>query len=235
MCFSSAWNAKIVTSAWWVYPEQVDRKYLICIYFIPCLKGCFIRQVSKTAPSGEYLTTGSFMIRGKKNFLPPSTLIMSFGFLFRLEDSSVSLALNKQKEEQKIHSLRSGEARDDDGSTVQHLEVNHQDGSGPNIDHVEEEEEDEIVIDDDDSNSSEDGIVQPITGEEQRDLLGGSQEEEGVGGEDERAPQEDGEDKSVEEEETAKVFSWKDTKYALNDGKEEDHKESDDEQDEKVI
>lgn len=28
-------------------------------------------QVSKTAPTGEYLTTGSFMIRGKKNYLPP--------------------------------------------------------------------------------------------------------------------------------------------------------------------
>uniref|UniRef100_A0A8C2Q1U5 Ribosome quality control complex subunit NEMF n=1 Tax=Cyprinus carpio TaxID=7962 RepID=A0A8C2Q1U5_CYPCA len=40
-------------------------------------------QVSKTAPTGEYLTTGSFMIRGKKNFLPPSYLIMGFGFLFK--------------------------------------------------------------------------------------------------------------------------------------------------------
>ncbi len=28
-------------------------------------------QVSKAAPSGEYLVTGSFMIRGKKNYLPP--------------------------------------------------------------------------------------------------------------------------------------------------------------------
>uniref|UniRef100_A0A8C1TYK8 Ribosome quality control complex subunit NEMF n=1 Tax=Cyprinus carpio TaxID=7962 RepID=A0A8C1TYK8_CYPCA len=42
-------------------------------------------QVSKTAPTGEYLTTGSFMIRGKKNFLPPSYLIMGFGFLFKVK------------------------------------------------------------------------------------------------------------------------------------------------------
>lgn len=41
---SKAWDSKIVTSAWWVSASQV----------------------SKTAPSGEYLTTGSFMIRGKK-------------------------------------------------------------------------------------------------------------------------------------------------------------------------
>ncbi|WAR18853.1 NEMF-like protein [Mya arenaria] len=41
ICNSAAWDAKVVTSAWWVNPSQV----------------------SKTAPSGEYLTTGSFMIR----------------------------------------------------------------------------------------------------------------------------------------------------------------------------
>ena len=32
------------------------------------------RQVSKTAPTGEYLVTGSFMIRGRKNYLPPQQL-----------------------------------------------------------------------------------------------------------------------------------------------------------------
>ena len=42
------------------------------------------RQVSKTAPSGEYLTTGSFMIRGKKNYLPPSYLIYGFAVLFKV-------------------------------------------------------------------------------------------------------------------------------------------------------
>ena len=68
VCFSAAWDSKVVTAAYWVKPDQV----------------------SKTAPSGEYLTVGSFMIRGKKNFLPPATLIMGFGFLFKLE---VALAL----------------------------------------------------------------------------------------------------------------------------------------------
>ncbi|KAL3968799.1 myocardial zonula adherens protein [Sarotherodon galilaeus] len=67
VCYSAAWDAKIVTSAWWVHHHQV----------------------SKTAPTGEYLTTGSFMIRGKKNFLPPSYLIMGFGFLFKVDDQSV--------------------------------------------------------------------------------------------------------------------------------------------------
>merc|ERR1712061_339531 len=67
VCFSAAWDSKVMTAAYWVTPDQV----------------------SKTAPSGEYLTVGSFMIRGKKNFLPPSDLIMGFGFLFKLEESSV--------------------------------------------------------------------------------------------------------------------------------------------------
>lgn len=64
---STAWEAKVVTSAWWVNANQV----------------------SKTAPTGEYLTTGSFMIRGKKNFLPQCHLIMGFSFLFKLEDGCI--------------------------------------------------------------------------------------------------------------------------------------------------
>ena len=75
VCYSSAWADRIVTSAWWVHHHQV----------------------SKTAPTGEYLTTGSFMIRGKKNFLPPSYLILGFGFLFRLDESCVGKHLNERK------------------------------------------------------------------------------------------------------------------------------------------
>jgi predicted ribosome quality control (RQC) complex YloA/Tae2 family protein len=67
MISSVAWDAKVVTNVWWVESDQV----------------------SKTAPAGEYLTTGSFMIRGKKNYLPPCHLIMGFSFLFKLDDSSI--------------------------------------------------------------------------------------------------------------------------------------------------
>ncbi|KAH7291813.1 hypothetical protein KP509_29G036400 [Ceratopteris richardii] len=75
VCHSQAWDSKIVTSAWWVYAHQV----------------------SKTAPTGEYLTVGSFMIRGKKNFLPPHPLVMGFGVLFRLDESCVAAHLNDRK------------------------------------------------------------------------------------------------------------------------------------------
>ena len=66
-CRSNAWTNKVVTSAWWVFGSQV----------------------SKTAPSGEFLPTGSFMIYGRKNFLPPMALEMGFGVMFRLDDVSV--------------------------------------------------------------------------------------------------------------------------------------------------
>ncbi|KRT84636.1 hypothetical protein AMK59_2767 [Oryctes borbonicus] len=75
ICYSIAWEAKVVTNAYWVLGEQV----------------------SKTAPTGEYLTTGSFMIRGKKNFLPPSHLILGLSFLFRLEDGSVERHKGERK------------------------------------------------------------------------------------------------------------------------------------------
>ena len=74
VCQSKAWDAKIVTSAYWVNADQV----------------------SKSAPTGEYLTTGSFMIRGKKNFLPPVQLVYGFGFLFKLDESSIGNHLNER-------------------------------------------------------------------------------------------------------------------------------------------
>ena len=65
-CASSAWDSKAVMSAWWVNADQV----------------------SKAAPTGEYLPTGSFMVRGKKNFLPPAQLILGFGIMFKISDES---------------------------------------------------------------------------------------------------------------------------------------------------
>ena len=68
VCLSSAWQSKIIQSAWWVYSNQV----------------------SKTAPTGLYLSVGSFMIRGKKNFLHPSKLEMSIVLLYKLDEGSVA-------------------------------------------------------------------------------------------------------------------------------------------------
>jgi len=80
ICRSSAWSSRMVTSAWWVESHQV----------------------SKTAPTGEYLTVGSFMIRGKKNFLPPTQLEMGLAVLFRLGDEDSIL---RHKDERRDFAL----------------------------------------------------------------------------------------------------------------------------------
>lgn len=80
ICRSSAWTSRMVTSAWWVESQQV----------------------SKTAPTGEYLTVGSFMIRGKKNFLPPTQLEMGLGVLFFLGDDE---AIARHKNERRDFAL----------------------------------------------------------------------------------------------------------------------------------
>ena len=66
VCCSSAWDSKAAMGAWWVNADQV----------------------SKSAPTGEFLPTGSFMIRGRKNFLPPAQLILGFGLMFRISEES---------------------------------------------------------------------------------------------------------------------------------------------------
>lgn len=77
--YSVAWDAKVVTNAYWVKSDQV----------------------SKTAPTGEYLGTGSFMIRGKKNFLPPCHLIMGISMLFKLEEGCIE----KHKGERRVRTF----------------------------------------------------------------------------------------------------------------------------------
>mmetsp|Transcript_17678 Transcript_17678/g.26778 ORF Transcript_17678/g.26778 Transcript_17678/m.26778 type:complete len:1179 (-) Transcript_17678:202-3738(-) len=77
ICRSSAWASKMVTSSWWVESHQV----------------------SKTAPTGEYLSVGSFMVRGKKNFLPPTQLEMGLAVLFKLGDEdSIARHRNERRD-----------------------------------------------------------------------------------------------------------------------------------------
>ncbi|KAI1454071.1 hypothetical protein F4805DRAFT_441019 [Annulohypoxylon moriforme] len=66
VCASSAWDSKAGMGAWWVNADQV----------------------SKSAPTGEFLGTGSFMVRGKKNFLPPAQLILGLALMFKISEES---------------------------------------------------------------------------------------------------------------------------------------------------
>ncbi|GJP46211.1 hypothetical protein CLOM_g5521 [Closterium sp. NIES-68] len=98
VCLSAAWDSKVVTSAWWVHPHQV----------------------SKTAPTGEYLTVGSFMIRGKKNFLPPVPLQMAFGFVFRVDESCLGAHLGERR---KVEEEEEREEEEEEGGLEDMLDA----------------------------------------------------------------------------------------------------------------
>ncbi|KAK4693309.1 nuclear export mediator factor NEMF, partial [Lecanoromycetidae sp. Uapishka_2] len=74
---SNAWDSKAVMSAWWVNTDQV----------------------SKTALTGEYLTTGNFTVRGNKNFLPPAQLLLGFGIMFKISEESKTRHLKHRFQE----------------------------------------------------------------------------------------------------------------------------------------
>ncbi|KAI1612948.1 translation factor [Exophiala viscosa] len=86
VCTSNAWDSKALMGAWWVHADQV----------------------SKTAPTGEYLTTGGFIIRGKKNLLPPSQLLLGFGVMWLISEES--RANHGKHRLERTESMLSGEA-----------------------------------------------------------------------------------------------------------------------------
>ncbi|KAJ5103160.1 hypothetical protein N7532_003689 [Penicillium argentinense] len=70
MCVSTsaAWDSKAVMSAWWVHANQVSK----------------IAEVG-----GGILPTGSFQVKGEKNFLAPSQLVLGFAVMFQISKESV--------------------------------------------------------------------------------------------------------------------------------------------------
>ncbi|KAL3800934.1 hypothetical protein ACHAWO_000067 [Cyclotella atomus] len=156
ICRSSAWSSKMITSAYWVESHQV----------------------SKTAPTGEYLTVGSFMIRGRKNFLPASNLEMGLGVLFRLgDDASIArhvnerrdFALMEHEEMMKEHDMstpvigpekhnKGAGDESDDNSMIEEqedIEVHQQDDQDALTDNADESKADENPAEEEDSNESQ--------------------------------------------------------------------------------
>ncbi|EAU30052.1 conserved hypothetical protein [Aspergillus terreus NIH2624] len=64
---SSAWDSKAVMPAWWVHAHQV----------------------SKTAEAGGLLPAGDFLVKGEKNFLAPSQLVLGFAVMFQISKESL--------------------------------------------------------------------------------------------------------------------------------------------------
>ncbi|GIX64766.1 clumping factor A [Babesia caballi] len=105
ICLSSAWNEKMVVPAWWVHHHQVSR----------------------SAPTGEYLPHGSFMIRGKKNYVQPQRLEMAIGVVFHIEAPQLGAdepepALGEDVEAPVVEASLSGDAL---GEELEGVDVPH--------------------------------------------------------------------------------------------------------------
>jgi predicted ribosome quality control (RQC) complex YloA/Tae2 family protein len=74
---SKAWDNKMVTSAWW----------------------CYAADVSKSDYDGSILKAGSFRYLKEKQFLPPTQMVMGFGFLWKIKTAKNEKELEKQLEE----------------------------------------------------------------------------------------------------------------------------------------
>ena len=134
-------------------------------------------QVSKTAPTGEYLTTGAFMVQGHKNFLPPAQLLLGFGLLFKISEESKARHLKHRVQED-----GSGKSSDivHEAEEEMHNQRDDEDDINQTEDEADDHEQQQSGEDDQDRGlrASETRAVQGNGGEDVKD--GSDSESEGV-------------------------------------------------------
>jgi hypothetical protein len=119
---SNAWDSKAGMSAWWVNADQV----------------------SKSAPTGEFLPTGRFMVRGKKNFLPPAVLLLGFGVVFQIsEESKARHVKHRLQDDEPVTST--GDAAGGSASTEAEEVPDLDDDDGSVADHESDAEEEQVA------------------------------------------------------------------------------------------
>ncbi|CAD8130405.1 unnamed protein product [Paramecium sonneborni] len=87
ICRSKSWDAKIVVSGWWVH----------------------VSQVNKGVPLGMNLSSGSFLIYGKKNFIYPPILEMGCTILYQMYQERI-----ERHEEERKNKLREEQSQVED-------------------------------------------------------------------------------------------------------------------------
>jgi hypothetical protein len=75
VCHSPSWTNNVLSQVYWVNSEQV----------------------SKTPPTGMYIATGSFIIRGKRNFVQPRALQLGLTVMFALNEESLANHIGERK------------------------------------------------------------------------------------------------------------------------------------------
>jgi len=132
---SDAWDSKAGMSAWWVNADQV----------------------SKSAPTGEFLPTGSFMVRGKKNFMQPAPLLLGFGIMFQISEESKAKHVKhrllddepvggfKTNDKHSLHSplMDKDDSEEEENQNLSDLDEDHQPGVESAPVEINEESDDE--------------------------------------------------------------------------------------------
>lgn len=75
VCHSPSWTNNVLSQVYWVHADQV----------------------SKTPPTGMYISTGSFIIRGKRNFIQPNTMTLGLTVMFALNEESLANHIGERK------------------------------------------------------------------------------------------------------------------------------------------
>ena len=129
--------------------------------------------MSKTAPTGEYLTTGAFMVQGHKNFLPPAQLLLGFGIMFKISEESKARHLKHRIQE---------DSSSKSSNTVQETEEGGHD-QGVDVDNVNQAEdegdghEERLSEGNDQDHQSTDPETHETQSNRDEDVRGGSESE----------------------------------------------------------
>jgi len=83
LCHSPAWDNNVLAQVYWVHASQV----------------------SKTPPTGMFIGTGSFIIRGKRNFVAPKSLILGQTLMFCLNEESLGNHMGDRKPREELTDL----------------------------------------------------------------------------------------------------------------------------------
>ena len=75
VCHSPSWTNNVLSKVYWVHADQV----------------------SKTPPTGMYIGTGSFIIRGKRNFVQPRALQLGLTMMFVVAEESLANHVGERK------------------------------------------------------------------------------------------------------------------------------------------
>ncbi|KAL5003341.1 telomere recombination-domain-containing protein [Aspergillus recurvatus] len=92
---STAWDSKAIMSAYWVDASQV----------------------SKTSAAGDLLPVGEFLVKGEKNFLAPSQLVLGFAVMWQV--SKASLVNHKSFKSEEAPALEQAQVTKEDGVDYQ--------------------------------------------------------------------------------------------------------------------